>query len=269
MKKRQLLKSIWIVILSFVLIINLKVNIFAASSGHSTTDGNAISGDDPTDTSSGSTSGLLVDGDDDDLDSSSDTEGQNDIAVNAKIIKPGEYYSVTVQWGNMQFVFDRSGTWNPDTHEYVRTEDENWDIDGYVDAVNNKITVTNNSNANVDVKAEYSHTYSNSSTYFNADPTQQNAVYGYLFSTNEAARTCATITDSNAYNYSNVDSIDATWQTLDWYSSDDEEQTGTYETQYYFTFCGSPDETVSMEDWTKVGVITLTVTPYNETHFTD
>lgn len=275
MRKSKILKHISIIMFAFALLLCANTSVVVASTGISTIKGTAKDKEDPTDTDSGSTAGLFVDGDDDDLDSTTDNAGANDISVQAKILTSGDYYSVTVEWGNMQFLFDRSGTWDPESHTYVATQTPGWDIEGYVDAINNKILVTNNSNKAVDVKAAYEHSLSGEGTFFNADKDVESAVRGYLFKDNASAQTCAAVLE-NSENYSNEGSVDNTWKTLKWYGESasggatDEfrsDEAADCEMSYYFAFCGTPDETKVLEDWTKVGVVTVTVTPYDETHY--
>lgn len=56
-------------------------------------------------------------------------------------------YSVDVSWGAMEFTFTKSGdkTWNADTHTYTDNTRTAWTATG------NTVTVTNHSNADVDV----------------------------------------------------------------------------------------------------------------------
>lgn len=56
-------------------------------------------------------------------------------------------YSVKIEWGEMTFTYETTGdkTWNPETHTYNFTDGDGWKATG------NDVTVTNHSNAPVNV----------------------------------------------------------------------------------------------------------------------
>ncbi len=62
-----------------------------------------------------------------------------------------EVYSVDVAWGAMEFTYSASGTkdWNADDHSYTENVTASWSASG------NTVTVTNHSNAEVDVAFAY------------------------------------------------------------------------------------------------------------------
>ena len=122
--------------------------------------------------------------------------GNQDIDVTGKTVGTSGQdivYSIKVEWGDMKFVFDYGGKWNPDTHQYdVGVEsgevEPGW-VEQYVngdaigaddqgrDIYNNSITVINDSNYPVDATLSFS---LKSSTIFNAssDTHKVNGVFG-------------------------------------------------------------------------------------------
>lgn len=62
-------------------------------------------------------------------------------------------YSVDVSWGSMEFTYtgETEGTWDPKTHTYVEKKAAGWSCAEGAD----KVTVTNHSNADVDVSFSY------------------------------------------------------------------------------------------------------------------
>ncbi len=80
---------------------------------------------------------------------------------NASVILEGIYepleegdtvYSVTVTWGDLEYTYSEgaNGTWDPSTHTYQNGAASGWDWE----EESNKITVTNHSNAAVDIFLE-------------------------------------------------------------------------------------------------------------------
>lgn len=74
-------------------------------------------------------------------------------------------YNIDVKWGSMKFTYTVNTTadgskWDPDTHTYIggakksSTDQGTWAVKEGEDADSNKITVTNHSNAGVNVKFE-------------------------------------------------------------------------------------------------------------------
>lgn len=60
-------------------------------------------------------------------------------------------YSVDIVWQSMEFTYTAAseGTWDPETHAYTNKQNASWSFE------NNKITVTNHSNAEVKAKFTY------------------------------------------------------------------------------------------------------------------
>ena len=60
-------------------------------------------------------------------------------------------YSVDIVWESMEFTYTSAseGTWNPSTHTFIDVEGASWSF------ANNKITVTNHSNADVNTSFSY------------------------------------------------------------------------------------------------------------------
>lgn len=80
--------------------------------------------------------------------------GDRTIDVTAKYDKSTSaetVYNVDITWESMSFTYTESGTkvWNPETHTYTTTTNGGWD------KTEADITVTNHSNASVDVAVEY------------------------------------------------------------------------------------------------------------------
>lgn len=79
---------------------------------------------------------------------------QNPIDVTAKYndgATEPTVYSVDLQWEDMTFTYNESGTrtWNPDTHTYTDSTTSGWD------KTTAAVTATNHSNAAVTVKFDY------------------------------------------------------------------------------------------------------------------
>ena len=83
-----------------------------------------------------------------------DADIKKDIGVNAKYvedIKTSKTISADVVWGEMEFTYSVNGTktWNAKTHEYDIDTKCEWSAKG------NDISVTNNSNTDIDVDFTY------------------------------------------------------------------------------------------------------------------
>lgn len=188
-----------------------------------------------------------------------------DIDVQAKVTEyNAAVYKIDIAWGAMQFEFKNdANNWDPVDHEYKAEEGTNkeWIIDGYVNGENNKITLTNHSNARVNVAFDYAHV----TDAFNIDPTSPDAVRGHFFLTNDAAVIAAGIL-KNSETVQNAIPQPLVLHHLDnkglvdpGYYATNGENTGSV----YFTLNGTPD-TAKVEgytDFTKVGTITVTITP--------
>lgn len=90
----------------------------------------------------------------DTLDTSSNTASKDVTATYVAGQKAATVYSVDVAWGDLKFTYtDRSeGVWDPATHTYSNQSDAVWAPET---ADSNKITVTNHSNAAVNVAFAY------------------------------------------------------------------------------------------------------------------
>ena len=91
-------------------------------------------------------------------------------------------YSVDIVWQSMEFTYTAAseGTWDPEAHAYTDKQNASWSFE------NNKITVTNHSNA--EVKAKF--TYTSATNY--------SAVNGTFVGVDNKALTNATLTLSSA-----------------------------------------------------------------------
>ena len=64
---------------------------------------------------------------------------------------PAKNYDIQVGWGDMQFVYDYAvPKWDTENLVYIETGTEGWDATGF-DGVNNKLQVSNRSNAEITV----------------------------------------------------------------------------------------------------------------------
>lgn len=94
--------------------------------------------------------------------------GSENVPVQIKVTEGlgGTVYNVTVAWESMDFTYKKAatGTWDPDTHIYRDGNAAGWvingnqliaeaDAEGNYTAVSSAITVTNHSNAEVNVGA--------------------------------------------------------------------------------------------------------------------
>lgn len=188
-----------------------------------------------------------------------------DINVQAKVTEyNAAVYKIDIAWGAMQFEFKNdANNWDPDTHQYVTDEGTNkeWIIDGYVNGENNKITLTNHSNARVNATFAYAHV----TDAFNTNPESADAVRGHFFLDNENAKTAAGLLKNSA-TVQNAMTQPLVLHHLDnkglvdpGYYATHEENIGSV----YFTLNGTPD-TAKVEgytNFTKVGTITVTITP--------
>lgn len=209
-------------------------------------------------------------GDDDNKAKATDNDGA-DINVWAKITDDStKIYKVDIGWGAMKFEYNTGGgSWNVETHTYdVAAGGEKGWVDTYVDGINNKVTVTNHSNAGVDAGFVYAMTETNQ---FN-DAAGANNVVGNFFDDNAKALTAAAKLENPATTV--VDKLTdskITLATAEYTDGVDDAAavgTGAARTDdVYFAFSGTPDEgkATALTDFTKVGVITVTVSPVEET----
>ena len=206
-----------------------------------------------------------------------------DIGVNAKILEYGDVvYKIDISWGTMKFEYkNKTKKWNPETHSYDTNDalavSGEWLVDNYIDGTNNKITVENHSNAQVNASFAYAHDLNSSKSLFNATPEGDDAVRGHFFLDNENAKTAATVLEDSrtvanglvsALTLGHQDALNA-----DGYGGTDDSKgaiaieagnPGSCERYVYFTFNGTPDsdlEGAVIADFTKAGTITVTITP--------
>ena len=247
-------------------------------------EGNKVSSGFATAESEGAGDVWKVAGDDDNTELDGD-DTQTDISIWAKVVEHGDYvYKVDISWGAMKFEFNnQAGKWNTDTHTYDAAEPgvaAEWTEEGYIDAENNKIEVVNHSNWAVDTTFTYTH----EGDTFNANQNSANAVRGHFFLDNADAVTASTVLEnsetvadelttaltlghqdvSNATNYGGTQA----GTTLDGTTVNEvaENTEGSCKRKVYFTFNGTPDIGSLSEslktDFTKVGVITVTIEPW-------
>ena len=222
---------------------------------------------------------------DDDDDKAAAADRQTDISIWAKVVEHGDYvYKVDIAWGAMKFEFNnQAGKWNTETHTYDATNagvEAEWTEEGYIDEVNNLIEVENHSNWAVDTTFTYTH----DGAAFNAEQNSANAVRGYFFLDNADAKTAAKVLTNSAtvenaletaltlghQDVSNATKYGGTIEgtTLDGtnVAAVGENAEGSCKRKVYFTFNGTPDiGSLSNElktDFTKVGVITVTIAPW-------
>ncbi len=179
-------------------------------------------------------------------------------------------YKVDIGWGFMKFQFaDAARVWDPATHTYsAGTGGKEWTVPAYLDAVNNKINVTNHSN--VGIYATMS--YAADGAKFNEAAGTDNVV-GNFFKTNDNAKTAALVLtntcDAGGTAIDAAVSNKLTDSKLELASAEDAgdyTQTGAPKSDdAFFAFSGTPDVVKgnkpdgTLIDFTKVGTITVTV----------
>ena len=234
------------------------------------------------DTTDENQTGFDVEGDDDNT-AADGTDTEADISIWAKVVEHGDIvYKVDIEWGAMKFEFNnQAGKWNTETHTYdanngVKAE---WTVEDYIDEVNNQIKVVNHSNWAVDTTFSYAH----EGTAFNATPTGADAVRGHFFLTNDAAVTASKVLTGSAtvenalttaltLGHQDADNATKYGGTVDGEALDGtdipavaENADGSCTRYVYFTFNGTPDiatiDDALKTDFTKVGVITVTIAP--------
>lgn len=253
-----------------------KVSSGAASALKDTTEGDAE---------------FYVIGDDDATAADVKTDTETDIGIWATVVEHGDLvYKVDISWGAMKFEFNNhAGKWNTESHQYDADGSgvsQEWTVDGFINATNNKITVVNHSNGAVDAEFTYAHEGAND-TVFNTEANKNgnSAVRGYFFWTNENAQAAAlnltnstsnTIANeiensfmlghqdsSNATNYGGA--VDGTTVSGNPVSAVTANAEGSCTRDVYFAFAGTPDATkmtgAITTGFTKVGVITVTIAP--------
>lgn len=291
--KRRLAKMVAMATAMVLVIGSNSLTAFAADDGIAVTtpqggEGTKVSSGEATaawDKTDVNQTGFNVVGDDDDT-AADGADSSTDISIWAKVVEHGDIvYKVDIEWGAMKFEFNnQAGKWNTDTHTYdakngVKAE---WTVDKYIDEENNEIKVVNHSNWAVNTTFSYAH----QGTLFNVDETGDDAVRGHFFLTNEAAvaaskvlKNSATVNNAltTALTLGHQDADNATKYggTIVGEALDGTEIPAVAEnaenscTRYvYFTFNGTPDIADMADalktDFTKVGVITVTIAPWEE-----
>jgi len=213
------------------------------------------------------------------------------IDVRAKVLSedgPKHIY-VKVEWGDMKFAFNRSNSsWNPLTHTYATVSGQwlanNSAVNGgtptefYLDVDrddthhNNKIVITNHSNTAVNAQLSYNIDGSVGNR-FNAVPGADNVVGGFYGSPEEALAGAAVLTNPRAIGtgYNTLGSYLAAEQSnvIPLHTAVGRER-GTPATlavtqqEAWFAFSGTPDANAAFASFTKVGFITVTITPNND-----
>lgn len=217
------------------------------------------------------------------------------IDVNASVENAGDKirYSVDVEYGDMQFVYDYGQVWDPVTHTYkIGTSGRmqgGWVME-YVNGANNAISIENNSNYPVTAVFSYealSPTGVRGSTAFNGGTTarESGAVIGIFSRDNgdfanintdaeyNGLNATGTITKRNPsfnidWDYSNL----VTSQYVDYgHLPDSDDNFGYSYLEVYFTLCGTPDSNCWMatqaisnggsSSMTKIGTIKLEIKP--------
>ena len=218
---------------------------------------------------------------DDDDNTAAAMDGETDISIWAKVVENGDYvYKVDIKWGNMMFEFNNQvGTWNTETHTYDATNQRvgaEWTETGFIDGINNKIEVENHSNWAVNTLFSYNH----EGEQFNENVVEgDNSVRGHFFLDNMDAQKAAKVliksenVDNALEDVLTLGHQDATnavmyGGTVDGEGDIDPVTTnteGSCKRSVFFTFNGTPDidylSDTLKKDFTKVGVITVTISP--------
>lgn len=215
------------------------------------------------------------------------------VDVNASVENAGDKirYSVDVEYGDMQFVYDYGYVWDPVTHTYETGNSGlikgGW-VTNYIDGKNNAIRIVNNSNYPVTATLSYealNAPNSTAATFFNGNPKANQAVTGIFGTDNDEFAK-----NINTADYKGVNATKVTTKTdfsadLDWdYSNLTDGEYVNYgrlpnsnngyqksELEVYFTLCGVPDEKCYMatqaglnggnSNMSKVGTIKLEIKP--------
>ena len=294
MKKKLLSKMVAMTTAMVLVIGGNSLTAFAADDGNAA---DAPKGETGTKASSGAATaawdttddgqtGFNVVGDDDNT-AADGADTSTDISIWAKVVEHGDIvYKVDIEWGAMKFEFNnQAGKWNTDTHTYdanggVSAE---WTVEDYIDEINNQIKVVNHSNWAVDTTFSYAH----EGTLFNTDATGADAVRGHFFLTNDAAVTASKVLTGSAtvenalttaltLGHQDADNATKYGGTVDGEALDGtdipaivENAEGSCTRYVYFTFNGTPDianmDDALKTDFTKVGVITVTIAPWENT----
>ena len=197
------------------------------------------------------------------------------ISVLARVSGGNEIvYDVDISWGGMMFEYYYGQTWNPTTHTYTNVVGEDpeggWITDGYINGVNNRITVTNNSN--FPMVADFS--FEINGTALNASPYSDGSVTGIFSTSNDTLATIDGALLKEGWNGSHTLSMMTDRHILEmdnnnlgsgnhyYYAVNDGGATFIDE---YFALSGRPDVN-SSESFTDAGTITVTISPASNTN---
>lgn len=184
-------------------------------------------------------------------------------------------YKVDIGWGFMKFQYQGAArVWDPATHTYTNgTGNAAWTVASYLDATNNKITVTNHSNARIFADMNYAA----DGVAFNDAPTANDSVVGNFFKTNDLAKVGARVLtgtyDAGAVKDGAVpgrlrtdadNKSDGTADRLFLPTADGTQLAAAPTNDAYFAFSGTPDLAKgnadgTLKDFTKVGTITVNI----------
>ena len=172
-------------------------------------------------------------------------------------------YLVKIHWGDMKFVYDYGGKWNPKTHSYGVGSESNEENPGwavkYVDGINNRIVIENQSTYPVKITCTYT-----SRKVFNLDNTSSMAVTGAFDESKDFIKGLSQ-NDNYGFSYVTTNHKDRYECILDTYPSSGILDTTDYRKSVYFTLCGKPDDNrLSPGVPTKAGTIKVSVEPYSE-----
>lgn len=210
-------------------------------------------------------------GDDAVGDTAGSEKSNADINVWAKVIEDipeYETYCVDIDWGYMKFEFNAGvQEWDPDTHTYVGIADGVWTT-SFVNGTNNRVIVNNHSSAAIDA----AFAYTMNGTAFN-DVAGAKNVIGKFYNGNTAALTNAIATPDTLVGNANptrnlAGGVPANY-TADSADAILSDAAGTLKPAFdnvgvvYFAFSGTPDahRADTLTDFTKVGKITVTISP--------
>lgn len=289
--KKRLAKMVAMATATVLVLGSNSLAVFAADDGKAADapqggEGTKVSSGEATatwDTTVKTETGFNVAGDDDNT-AADGTDTSTDISIWAKVVEHGDIvYKVDIEWGAMKFEFNnQAGMWDTESHTYKANNgvSAEWTVDGYINEENNEIKVVNHSNWAVDTTFSYAH----AGTLFNADATGADAVRGHFFLTNNAAvEASKVLTNSATVNnalttaitlgHQDADNATKYGGTVRGEALDGTEIPAVAEnaenscTRYvYFTFNGTPDianmDEDLKKDFTKVGVITVTIAPW-------
>jgi len=205
------------------------------------------------------------------------TGGELKLDVQAKINEEDAniIYNIDIAWGTLKFVYNRSSqVWNPVTHKYADGPTagswlaDNGSIIGaaatefYLDGTNNKITVTNHSNAGVDATFTYAN---NGPNLFNAAAGANNVVGGFYDSNGGAIGGAGVLTNpagNTAFNTLNGIGTPSLI-TLPTGVKRNPASNTEIKKDVFFAFSGTPDSDKTIAAFTNVGTITVVFVPNN------